>query len=680
MSILPPSRRSPRRLKHNLCSACAIIIAILPILSSSAEETNNFNNISPDAAGLFTFRAGADPTGTILQSWVGPDPCVNGTKSAWRGIHCNGRRRVVSVQLDNLNLNGSFPEHSLSKLTQVKYITLSFNQFTGEIPDLSNCSSLLQLWLQNNEFSGEIPNFVTQSRKLEKLDLSQNGLQGRIPDFDGASSLVVLDLSDNFLNGTIPSLNISSLLSFDVSNNQLQGAIPETLNKFPPSGFLGNHRLCGAPLPIECPSESRVSPGVAAPSPSPSSQAEAEAGGEQKKKKKRKLGTGALIAIVVGDTLVLVLLVVIFLFYYWRRYSAGVSDEKPHSEKFKGNEEVGQSGEICGRDSEAELAKMVFFDARHEQQFELEDLLRASAEMLGKGSFGTAYKAVLETGLIYVVKRVRDAKGEIAKNDFEKHMELLGKLKHPNIVPLRAYYYAKSEKLIVYDYMANGNLFSILHGDKSVRRTVALDWTSRLRIAREVAVGVAYIHQEWESRKLLHGNIKSSNVLIGKNYEICISDVGLAALMNPSFAAQRMAGYRAPEYSHMKKITQKADVYSFGVLLLELLTGRQPSQSQQSQGAVDLPKWVNSVVREEWTAEVFDRDLKTQGSEVDEMVTLLQIAMACLTSNPEERPKMAQVVKLIDQIRPEDFGESSGSYDSQAHSDDFTGEDSPSDT
>ncbi|KAL2611442.1 hypothetical protein R1flu_023134 [Riccia fluitans] len=620
MAICFPFAILPGTIRRRLSSASAIILAILPILISSAEESSNFSNLPRDALGLLAFKAGADPNDTVTKSWVGPDPCANGTESPWRGIRCNFRRRVVSVRLDKLNLNGTFPEHSLSLLSQVKYITLSFNRLTGEIPDLSNCSSLVQLWLQDNEFSGPIPNFLTQARKLEKLDLSQNSLEGSVPAFNGTSSLVVLDLSDNFLNGTIPTLNISSLQSFDVSNNQLQGAIPQTLSKFPPTGFSGNNRLCGAPLPIECPSESRARHELTAPSPSPEVGAVAEAGGAHHQKP--KLGTGALIAIIVGDTIIF-LLVIVFLLYYWRKYSTAVSDEKPYSKKQRGagrsvGDDVEVPADFCCRDSEPELAKLVFFDGRGEQSFELEDLLRASAEMLGKGSFGTAYKAVLESGLIFVVKRMRDVKGEIGKNDFEKHMELLGKLTHPNIVPLRAYYYAQGEKLLVFDYMDNGNLFTMLHGDRGVGRT-SLDWTSRLRIAHEVAVGVAYLHQEWESRKMFHGNIKSSNILVGKNYEICISDVGLVALMNPSFAAQQMAGYRAPEYNHTKKITQKADVYSFGVLLLELLTGRQPAQSHQSQGGVDLPKWVNSVVREEWTAEVFDRELKSQGGEVDEM-------------------------------------------------------------
>ncbi|BBN17166.1 hypothetical protein MPTK1_7g12510 [Marchantia polymorpha subsp. ruderalis] len=658
-----------------------LLVANLSLLNKSLAQSN----WSPDAKGLQALRVGVDVQGALTASWVGDDPCVNGPgKSTWQGITCNIRSRVDVVLLDNLNLTGTIPENSLSLLNEVKTITVSFNQLSGGIPNLSNCTSLLQLFLQSNQLSGQIPNFLAKSRRLLKLDLSRNNLDGPIPDVSGDSALVYLNVSYNSLNGSIPPLSNSKLRALDISNNNLQGEIPASLRNFTAEVFSGNNLLCGSPLPTDCASVLNPSappnpifiPEGNAPSPGPAEAA--EAGGERKK---QKLGTGAVIAIVVGDTLVLVMLTVVFLIYYWRKYSKDV-DEKPGMKgaagDTKSNSGFSQSSAQLSslKDSEAEISKLIFFD-ESQQRFELEDLLRASAEMLGKGSFGTAYKAVLESGMIVAVKRLRDLRTETSRSDFESHMELLGKLKHPNLVPLRAYYYAKEEKLLVYDYMSNGNLFSMLHGNRGSGRT-PLDWTSRLRIAREVAIGLAYLHQEFESQKMFHGNIKSSNILVSKNYEICISDVGLVALMNPAIAAHRMAGYRAPEYNHTKRITHKADVYSFGVLLLELLTGRQPAQTHESQGnGVDLPKWVHSVVREEWTAEVFDLELKSFRHGEEEMVTLLQIAMACVTPNPEQRPRMPQVVKLIEEIRAADICETSESFDSQTQTADLTGHDSP---
>lgn len=297
---------------------------------------------------------------------------------------------------------------------------------------------------------------------------------------------------------------------------------------------------------------------------------------------------------------------------------------------------------------EAERNKLVFFEGSS-YNFDLEDLLRASAEVLGKGSFGTTYKAVLEDSTTVVVKRLKEM--VVGKKDFEQQMEIVGRIgQHQNIIPLRAYYYSKDEKLLVYDYVPSGSLAAVLHGNKATGRA-ALDWETRVKISLGVARGLAHLHAEG-SGKFIHGNLKSSNILLSQNLDGCVSEFGLAQLMTTLPAPARLIGYRAPEVLETKKPTQKSDVYSFGVLLLEMLTGKAPLRSPGREDSVEhLPRWVQSVVREEWTAEVFDVDLLRHPNIEDEMVQLLQVAMACVAVAPDQRPKMDEVIRRIAEIR-----------------------------
>lgn len=188
-------------------------------------------------------------------------------------------------------------------------------------------------------------------------------------------------------------------------------------------------------------------------------------------------------------------------------------------------------------------------------------------------------------------------------------------------------------------------------GNRGPGRT-PLDWTTRLKIAAGAARGVAFIHNSCKTLKLTHGDIKSTNVLLDGSGNARVSDFGLS-IFAPSQTTAKSNGYCAPELIDGRKPTQKSDVYSFGVLLLEILTGKCPNlvETVHTGGAMDLPRWVQSVVREEWTAEVFDLELMRYKDIEEEMVGLLQIAMACTAATADHRPKMGHVVKMIEEIR-----------------------------
>lgn len=375
----------------------------------------------------------------------------------WVGITCDDTQSYVSaLRLPGVGLVGPVPPNTLGRLTQLRVLSLRSNRLSGPIPsDFSNLTFLRSLYLQGNEFTGEFPPGLTRLVRLNRLDLSSNNFTGSIPfGVNNLTHLTGLFLENNGFSGALPSISVN-LSNFNVSNNKLNGSIPASLSKFPDSAFAGNLDLCGGPL-------APCNPFFPAPAPSPVIPPDIPV----HKKSKKKLSTAAIVGIVVGSALALFLLLLVLLFCLRkrRRQQPAKPPKPPVAARSVAAAEAGTSSskdDITGGSTEAERNKLVFFDGGV-YGFDLEDLLRASAEVLGKGSVGTSYKAVLEEGTTVVVKRLKDV--VVTKREFEMQMEVLGKIKHENVVPLRAFYFSKDEKLLVYDFMTAGSLSALLHG------------------------------------------------------------------------------------------------------------------------------------------------------------------------------------------------------------------------
>nr|GME00485.1 probable inactive receptor kinase At4g23740 [Ipomoea batatas] len=532
----------------------------------------------------------------------------------WTGVSCNGDgSRVIALRLPGVGFNGPIPNNTLSRLSALQILSLRSNGISGNFPpDFGNLKNLSCLYLQHNNLSGPLPSDFSVWKNLTSVNLSNNGFNGSIPySISGLTRLASLNLANNSISGEIPDLHLPRLQLLNLSNNGLTGFVPKSLQRFPKSVFLGNN--------VSFLDFSVSSPPIVSLPPQHNT---------------GKLSEKALLGIVASGSVIAILgFGFVFLVCCLRRKrDAG----------FLGKLEKGRimSPEKAISRGQGANNSLVFFEGCN-YAFDLEDLLRASAEVLGKGTFGMVYKAILEDATTVVVKRLKEV--GVGMKEFEQQMEIVGSIKHENVIELRAYYYSKEEKLIVCDFFSQGR--------NRGENMVPLDWETRVKIGIGAARGIAGIHGA-NGGKMVHGNIKSSNIFLNSRRYGCVADVGLSAIMGslpPPLA--RAAGYRAPEVMDTRKATQPSDVFSFGVLLLELLTGKSPVHTTSGDEIIHLVRWVHSVVREEWTAEVFDVELLRSPNIEEEMVEMLQIALSCVVRMPDQRPKIGEVVKMIEGVR-----------------------------
>ncbi|KAL3617082.1 Serine/threonine-protein kinase hsl1 [Castilleja foliolosa] len=518
-----------------------------------------------------------------------------------------GATNLSQLILSANNFSGSFPEE-IGFSGSLMEISANDNKLSGSLPSsLVNLGQLVKLDLHNNELSGELPTEIHSWKKLNELNLASNAFSGDIPGEIGELSVLnYLDLSGNQFSGKIPvELQNLKLNRMNLSNNRLSGDIPPLYEKpMYRESFLGNPGLCGD---IEglCDGKGDI----------------------------KNMGYAWLLrSIFVFAGLVLV----VGLIWFYLKYM-----------KFK-------------KAKLAEKSKWTLMSF-HKLGFSENEILDALDEdnVIGSGSSGKVYKVVLTTGEAVAVKKLwgrpklaEDSsdleKGHSQDNSFDAEVETLGKIRHKNIVRLWCCCTAKDCKLLVYEYMPNGSLGDFLHSTKSG----LLDWPIRFKVALDAAEGLSYLHHDC-APAIVHRDVKSNNILLDSDYGARVADFGLARAVdanpkgiNSMSVIAGSCGYIAPEYAYTLRVNEKSDTYSFGVVILELVTGKLPVDPEF--GEKDLVKWVCTLLDQKGVDHVIDPKLDSCFK--NEICRVLNIGLLCTSPLPINRPSMRRVVKMLQEI------------------------------
>lgn len=596
---------------------------------------------------------------------------------------------LKALIIANCRLRGTIPRW-LSNSQSLQLLDLSWNQLGGEIPPwFVDFQSLFYLDLSNNSFTGEIPKGMTQLhrlvagnvsmddpspefpfflkknvsarglqynqivsfpptlllgnnlltgpiwpefgnlKKLHVLDVKCNNLSGSIPSsLSGMISIETLDFSHNNLSGTIPSslVRLSFLSKFNVAYNKLSGIIPTggQFATFPNSSFDQNIGLCGDHGHPPCQNSNQ---------------------GPHSSVRKAKTPKSTIIGVAIGIGLGTISLLVLLCLIVLRSNNRQSIDPEREEDAFpKDLEELGSN------------LVVLFQNKGSRKEITLDDLVKSTnyfdqSNIIGCGGFGLVYKAILCDGRKVAIKRL-SSDGLQMEREFQAEVETLSRAEHPNLVHLQGYCRYKNDRLLIYTFMENGSLDYWLH--EKIDGPSSMSWETRLRVAQGAARGLSYLHQCCEPH-ILHRDIKSSNILLDENFEAHLADFGLARLILPydthvTTDLVGTLGYIPPEYGQASVATFKGDIYSFGVVLLELLTGRRPMEVSKPKGTRELISWVMQMKRDKRECEVFDPFIYDK-QHAEEMLWVLEIACLCLSESPKTRPSTQQLVSWLDNIR-----------------------------
>ncbi|CAH1446167.1 unnamed protein product [Lactuca virosa] len=577
--------------RNSVMSFVGGLITVVLALIHHVKLTNA--NVEGDA--LHSLRTNLEDPNSVLQSW---DPTLV-NPCTWFHVTCNNDNSVIRVDLGNAALSGTLVPQ-LGLLKNLQYLELYSNNLSGPIPsDLGNLTNLVSLDLYLNDFSGPIPVTLGKLSKLRFLRLNNNSLTGPIP---------------------MPLTNITSLQVLDLSNNRLSGPVPDSgsFSLFTPISFANNLDLCGPVTGHPCPGSPPFSPPPPFVQPPPIA-----APG--------KSATGAIAGgVAVGAALLFAAPAIAFA--WWRR-------RKPQEYFFDVPAE---------EDPEVHLGQLKRFSLR-ELQVATDSF--SNKNILGRGGFGKVYKGRLADGSLVAVKRLKEERTPGGELQFQTEVEMISMAVHRNLLRLRGFCMTPTERLLVYPYMANGSVASCLR--ERPPNEPPLDWPTRKRIALGSARGLSYLHDHCDP-KIIHRDVKAANILLDEEFEAVVGDFGLAKLMDykdthVTTAVRGTIGHIAPEYLSTGKSSEKTDVFGYGIMLLELITGQRAFDLARlaNDDDVMLLDWVKGLLKEKKLEMLVDPDLETNyvATEVEQ---LIQVALLCTQGSPMDRPKMSDVVRMLE--------------------------------
>ncbi|CAI9260984.1 unnamed protein product [Lactuca saligna] len=631
---------------------------------------------------LMDIKASLDPHNTHLGSWT-----VLGNPCDFEGVACNANGQVANISLQGKglsgklspafselkhltglflhynSLSGDFPSE-ISNLTELSDLYLNVNNLSGSIPvELGNMESLQVLQLCCNQFSGSIPTQLGSLKKLTVLSLQSNHLSGALPASLGDLALLTrLDLSFNRLFGSIPTrlADAPMLQVLDVRNNTLSGNVPLALKRL--SGgfqYSNNLGLCGVEFTtLKACSALDLSNPNGVPTKNIPETANLKLNcsdtrcSNSSKTPQASIIVGVIVAIV--GLSVIGFLAASYYLNKEQKHGNGLDPSDICIDQLKSKEICRKNGSPLinleysnGWDPLAEGRRFggVSQEVIRSFRFNLEEIESATqyfapGNLLGKSVFSAIHKGMLRDGTVVAIKSIIKSSCKSEEVEFLKGLNVLTSLRHENLVRLRGFCCSKGrgECFLIYDFVPNGNLLRYLDmkDDSHV-----LEWSTRASIINGIAKGIEYLHgSKLNKPALVHQNISVKNVLLDQRFKPLLSDSGVHQLLTKdtvfsSLKASAAMGYLAPEYATTGRFTQKSDIYAFGVLVFQIISGKRKFASA-ARFAAESCTFIDFI----------DPNLHGRFCE-HEAAKFAKIALMCTHELPEQRPSVEEVVQEL---------------------------------